>query len=105
RLCYRHATGAHVGNTDGLPFEVGDLLNGAVSRHGDAVDVSLIGGVKNLGFDSLGASGRQGLHARQSERNLSGSGRLDAVPRASQSYQFDLDTVCLVPAQLGGDGE
>ena len=95
----------HVGDADTLSFEVGDLVDETVSRHRDAVDVSLVSGVKDFRFDSLGASGRERLHARQCKQDLLGADRLDTVCRASQRHQLNLDVVFLVPAHLGGDGK
>ncbi len=88
-----------------LPLRSVMDLTGLSSRHGDAIDVGLVGGIEELRFHALRANDGQRLDRGQRGLQFLGGDQLDAVGRAGQGHEVDLDAVLLEPAELAGDGK
>src|SRR6266852_13476 len=100
-----HAAGRHRLHADALALEVLERLDRAVRRHGRAVDVALVGGVVDLGQHALRPERGQRLDRGQRIEHLARADIFDAVGRARQRHQLDIEPRRLEPAHLVGDGE
>ena len=73
------AAGGHRGHADALALELREALDRAVVRHGDAVDVALIGGIEALRLDTLLPADCERVERRQAVWRVAAGDRLHAV--------------------------
>jgi len=100
----RDAGGAHRDDADRLALEVGDLVDGALGGHRDAVDVALVRRVVDLRLHALVRAMASGSTLASAKANLLRRDGLRARGRAGQRTS-STSSPAPVPAELGGDGE